>query len=99
LNCIGNLIMKKESNMKASQTTRVLNALLEGRQLTSKQITAQFGAKNPHAVVQNIRFAGYPVYRNEKTNSKGATKGFYRIGTPSKAVIAAGYKALASGLV
>jgi len=82
-----------------SQATRVLNALMDGREMTAKQITAQYGAKNPYAVVQNIRFAGFPVYLNERTNSKGETKGFYRLGTPSKSVIAAGYKALAASAV
>jgi hypothetical protein len=82
-----------------SQATRVLNALMDGRQLTAKQITAQFGAKNPYAVVQNIRFAGFPVFLNERTNSKGETKGFYRLGTPTKSVIAAGYRAMAAAAV
>lgn len=82
-----------------SQATRVLNALMDGREMTAKQITAQYGAKNPYAVVQNIRFSGFPVYLNERTNSKGETKGFYRLGTPSKSVIAAGYKALAASAV
>jgi hypothetical protein len=82
-----------------SQTTRVLNALVDGRQLTAKQITAQFGAKNPYAVIQNIRFEGFPVYLNNRTNSKGQTKGFYRLGTPTKSVVAAGYKAIAASAV
>lgn len=82
-----------------SQSTRVLNALMEGQELTAKQISARFGAKNPRAVIQNIRFAGYPVYLNQRTNTKGQTKGFYRLGTPSKSVIAAGYKALAASAV
>jgi len=82
-----------------SQTARVLNALVDGRQLTAKQITAQFGAKNPYAVIQNIRFEGFPVYLNNRTNSKGQTKGFYRLGTPTKSVVAAGYKAIAASAV
>jgi hypothetical protein len=82
-----------------SQATRVLNALMDGQELTAKQISARFGAGNPRAVIQNIRFAGYPVYLNKRTNTKGQTKGFYRLGTPSKSVIAAGYKALAASAV
>ena len=61
-----------------SQATRVLNALVEGRQMTAKQITAQFGAKNPAAVIQDIRFSGFPVYLNKRTNSKGVTKGLFK---------------------
>jgi len=86
-------------NSNMSQATRVLNALASGQELTAKQITARFGAKNPRAVIQNIRFEGFPVYLNKRTNSKGDTKGFYRLGTPSKSVVAAGYKALAANAV
>ena len=81
-----------------TQTTRVLNALKDGQQMTAKQITARFGAKNPRAVIQNIRFDGFPVYLNKRTNAKGVTKGFYRLGTPTKSVVAAGYKALAAAV-
>lgn len=81
-----------------TQATRVLNALMDGQQLTAKQITARFGAKNPRAVIQNIRFEGFSVYLNKRTNSKGETKGFYRLGTPSKSVVAAGYRAIAAAV-
>lgn len=78
-----------------TQQERVLEALMTGEELTAKQISARFSVGNPRAVIQNLRFSGFPVYLNKRTNSKGETKGFYRLGTPSRAVIAAGYRALA----
>ena len=78
-----------------SKTNRVISALEAGETLTAAQIKARFGVANPTALVSSLRFSGYPVYGNSRTNSKGETRTFYRLGTPSRAVIAAGYRALA----
>lgn len=82
-----------------TQTARVLTALQNGEELTAKQISARFSVANPHDVVYQLRNQGYCIYLNEKRNSKGDVKGKYRIGTPSRALIAAGYKAMSAGLV
>ena len=74
-----------------SQATRLLTSLKAGEQLTAKQISARFSAKNPHEVVRQLRIQGYAVFANEKTNSKGATKTFYRLGTPTRAMVTAAY--------
>ena len=79
-----------------SKETKVLTALESGAELTSKQIAARFGAGNPQAVIQSLRFKGYPIYLNTVTDTKGRSRNVYRLGTPSRAVIAAGYKALAT---
>ena len=78
---------------------KVLNALQEGRTLSSAQIKSFFGAGNPQAVIQSLRFKGFPIYLNVSTDTKGRSRNVYRLGTPSRAVIAAGYKAMANGLV
>ena len=80
-------------------TDRVLTALQNGEQLTEAQIRARFGAKNPRALVSSLRMKGYAVYANAKRDSKGRETTKYRIGKPRRAVVAAGYKALAAGLV
>ena len=78
-----------------SKSSRVLNALMNGEQLTVKQIRSRFGVANPTALVDSLRKSGsFAIYSNARTNSKGETRNFYRMGTPSKAVIAAGYRAL-----
>ena len=79
-----------------TKTERVLAALRNGEQLTSKQITARFGVSNPTALVDTLRKTGYAIYSNARTNSKGESRNFYRLGTPSRAVVAAGYRAMAA---
>jgi hypothetical protein len=82
-----------------TQQARLTEALLNGEQLTVPQMAARFDMANPTAVISNIRFAGYAVYANSRKNSKGQTVTRYRIGTPSRKIIAAGNRALASGMV
>lgn len=85
--------------MKVTQQARLTEALLNGEQLTVPQMAARFDMANPTAVISNIRFAGYAVYANSRKNSKGQSVTRYRIGTPSRKIIAAGNRALASGMV
>ena len=85
--------------MTTSTTTKqdkVLAVLSEGRTLSSAQMRAFFGSRNPQAVIQAIRFSGYPIYLHTVTDTKGRSRNVYRLGTPSKAVIAAGYRAMAT---
>lgn len=76
----------------------VLSALMTGEQLSAKQIKARFNVANPTALVSDLRFEGYPIYLNEgrKTSRNRTTASKYRLGTPTRAVIAAGYRAMAS---
>ncbi len=80
--------------MNATKQSRVLEALQSGEQLTAKQIGARFGVKNPTATISNIRLSGFAVYANQHTDTKGRVTTKYRLGTPSRAVIAAGFRAL-----
>ena len=85
-------------------TTTKKEALLEGlrandRGLTAAQITARFDVRNVRATVSDLRMEGFAIYANQQTDSKGRTKTFYRLGTPARAVVAAGYRAIAEGLV
>lgn len=85
--------------MTVTKQKALLEALQNGEQLTAKQITSRFGIANPTATVSDLRFAGFAVYANKRTNSRGDTYTKYRLGTPSRAVVAAGYRALAAGQV
>ncbi len=82
-----------------TKQARVTEALLSGEQLTAKQIAARFGVANPTATISDIRFSGIPVYANTYKNSKGQSVTKYRVGKASRQIVAAGYKALALGLV
>lgn len=89
----------REEVMTTTIKSKVLTALQSGRTLSSAQLRSQFGAGNPQSVIQSLRFDGFPIYLNTVSDTKGRTRNVYRLGTPSRAVIAAGYQALASGTV
>lgn len=80
--------------MNVTKTGRLLEALQRGEQLTAKQIQSRFEIANPTATVSSLRFAGFAVYANKRTNKRGETFTKYRLGNPSRAVVAAGYRAL-----
>ena len=82
-----------------TKSSKLLSALQAGEQLTSAQISARFGIKNPTATVSDLRFSGYAIYANKHKDTKGRETTKYRLGTPSRRVIAAGYRAMAAGLV
>jgi hypothetical protein len=79
-----------------TKKAKVLTALQSGRTLSSAQLRSQFGAGNPQAVIQSLRFKGFPIYLNTVSDTKGRSRNVYRLGTPSRAIIAAGYRAMAT---
>lgn len=80
--------------MNVTKQSRLLEALERGEELTAKQISQRFGMLNPTASVSALRFRGYPIYANKRTNKMGATYTKYRLGTPSRSVVAAGFRAM-----
>jgi predicted ArsR family transcriptional regulator len=90
----------KTTTKTVTKETRVLEALRTNTTgLTAAQIEARFGVGNARSTVSALRMKGYAIYANQRTDTKGRTKTFYRLGTPSRAVVAAGYRALARGEV
>ena len=86
--------------MTVTKQERLVQALENGQELTAKQITQRFGIANPTATISDLRIrTGLAIYANKRTNKLGGTYTKYRLGTPSRAVVAAGYKALAMGIV
>ena len=79
-----------------TKSAKVIAALESGVELTGKQIESRYNVGNARALISSLRMQGYPVYLNKRTNGFGDTYSKYRLGTPSRAVIAAGYQALAS---
>ena len=81
-------------------TNKVLKSFLNGSTLTAAQMTSQFGVQNPRAMVTSLRQKGYPIYLDTFTRSQGRKTAKYHLGTgATREVIAAGYKAIAAGLV
>jgi predicted ArsR family transcriptional regulator len=86
--------------MTNTKESRVLEALRENNKgLTAAQIETRFGVGNARSTVSSLRMKGYAIYANRHTDTKGRVKTFYRLGTPSREVVAAGYRALAQGPV
>lgn len=79
---------------------KVFNTLVtEGNEKTASQMASYFNSTpaSIRARVSELRTqAGIAVYANSRTDTAGRTKTFYRVGTPTRAVVAAGYKALAA---
>jgi len=74
-----------------TKTNQVLSALKNGEQLTANQIAARYNLGNPHEVIRSLREKGYAIYLNERTNSKGEITQKYRLGTPSRKMVATAY--------
>jgi transcription initiation factor IIE alpha subunit len=84
-----------------TKATKVIAALENGTELTAKQISARYGVKNVRALMSSLRMQGYPVYLNKRVSSfdgETTTYNKYSLGTPTRAVIAAGYRAIAQGV-
>ena len=72
---------------------RVIDAFYNGEELTAKQIKARYGVSNPTALITNLRKEGHAVYLNHRKSATGKVAK-YRVGTPTRRVVAAGYAAL-----
>ena len=80
-----------------TQAEKVATALVNGAELTAKQISARYGVKNVRAVISKLRSEGYSIFLNKRVSSfDGETYMKYRLGTPTRATVAAGYAALRS---
>src|SRR5210317_682795 len=84
---------KQEENVmakaKTSKTTKVRDLLSTGNSVTWKTLRSKFDLRSPASMVGKLRNEGMMIYENR--TSAGVS---YRVGSPSKAVIAAGQTAL-----
>tara|TARA_B100000073_G_scaffold122616_1_gene99943 strand:+ start:2516 stop:2899 length:384 start_codon:yes stop_codon:yes gene_type:complete len=74
---------------KLSKKQKVLNLLQKGENVAWSTIQNKFDLESPRSMIDTLRAEGYMVYGNKV---KGRT--YYRIGTPTRAIVAAGIKAL-----
>ena len=72
-----------------SKTQRVLNFLSNGKSVSWKTLRTRFDLTSPRAMVDKLRAEGNMIYINK--TAQGTS---YRLGTPSKAIIAAGIQKL-----
>lgn len=74
-----------------TKVTQLLNHLTDGAEFTDAEIKLDFGIASAKSAMKALQSEGYAVYMNRI----GGTK-FLRLGTPTRRVVAAGYKALAA---
>ena len=77
------------ANAKLSKTEKVRNLFDKGESVTWKTLRNRYDLKSPASIVGKLRNQGMMIYENR--TSAGVS---YRVGTPSKAIIAAGITAL-----
>ena len=81
-----------------TKTGKIFAALQAGQKLTQSQAEKRFGVKNLSAEASRIRQAGYAVYANSRKAGNGVTVTEYELGSPSRRIVALGYKAAAMGI-
>jgi len=86
-------LKEKEENIMARKTlskkVKVLNLLSKGESVTWKTLRNKFNLTSPRAMIDQLRSEGNMVYINK--TDKGTS---YRLGTPTKSIIAAGIRKL-----
>ena len=72
-----------------SKKQKVLNLLTKGENVAWSTIQTRFDLESPRSMVDTLRAEGYMIYGNRVNGKK-----YYRMGTPTRAIVAAGIKAL-----
>ena len=78
------------SKNTSSVAARILKFLKTGADITETQAQSRFGIVNVRARMSELRQAGFAIYLNEKVTAKGQTIKAYRLGTPTRLMVAAG---------
>ena len=73
--------------------------VLNKETLSDSEISHRFGIKNPSATVSVLRSRGYAIYTNTRKAANGVQVTEYTHGEASRKIVAAGYRAVAMGLV
>jgi hypothetical protein len=89
--------MTKHINPETKTGKVFTKLVMQGDTLTEAQ-ARKMGVKNLRAEVSRIRHTGFAVYADRTVAGNGVAVTTYRHGKPSKALIAAGYRALAAGI-
>ena len=64
--------------------------------LTPQKMQSVFGVANPSATINELRNEGHAIYLNSRINANGDKVSFYRLGSPTKRIVAAGIVAIRS---
>ena len=72
-----------------SKKQKVLNLLSKGQNVAWATIQNKFELESPRSMIDTLRAEGYMIYGNRVNGKK-----YYRMGTPTRAIVSAGIKAL-----
>lgn len=64
--------------------------------LTAAKMQSVFGVANPSATINELRNEGHAIYLNTRINASGEKVSFYRLGKPTKRMVAEGIAAIRS---
>ena len=62
--------------------------------LTVNRMQSLFGIANPSATINELRNEGHAIYLNTRVNANGDKVAFYRLGSPTKRMVAEGIAAI-----
>ena len=72
-----------------SKKQKLLNLLSKGSNVAWTTIQTKFELESPRSMIDTLRAEGYMIYGNRVGGKK-----YYRMGMPTRAIVAAGIKAL-----
>lgn len=84
---------------RKSQKDRLVTAFNSGYDFTTNQIASRLNVSDSRArfLITELRQDGYAIYKNNKTIN-GVTTPVYRLGTPSRAMVAAAFASQGASL-
>ena len=82
-------VVETRGRKSLSKKQKLLNLLLKGNNVAWTSIQKQFDLESPRSMIDTLRAEGHMIYGNRVSGKK-----FYRMGTPTRAIIAAGIQAL-----
>ncbi len=71
-----------------SKQAKLLTHLYRGNEVTARQIAGSFGLSNPHDAIYQLRNQGHCIYSNKAKLADGTVTTKYRVGRPTKRMVA-----------
>ena len=82
-------VVETRGRKALSKKQKLLNLLSKGSNVAWTTIQTKFELESPRSMIDTLRAEGYMIYGNRVGGRK-----YYRMGMPTRAIVAAGIKAL-----
>jgi hypothetical protein len=83
------VVTETRGRKSLSKKQKLLNLLSKGGNVAWTTIQSKFELESPRSMIDTLRAEGYMIYGNRVGGKK-----YYRMGQPTRAIVAAGIKAL-----